>query len=79
MAIYTVYRAKTYDITQDEFRFSSRYWTIEGAERANLIIDRATALDIDEADLMPEGCTDRNFEPDPIGDFHTTSVRPQGA
>lgn len=75
MAIYTVFRAKTYDITHDEFKLSSRYWTIEGARRANLIVDRATAVDIDEVDLMPEGCTDRDFEPHPIGGFQT-SVRP---
>lgn len=71
MAKITVYRAKTYDITHDEYKLSSRYWTLKGAQTAKLTIDETTAVDVDEADVTPEGCTDRNYDPNRLGGFQT--------
>ncbi|MBY5442128.1 hypothetical protein HFO93_01225 [Rhizobium leguminosarum] len=76
MARITVYRAQKYDISTDEFRYSLRYWTREGANIADLTIDEGSAVEIDEEDLAPEGlCTDWGFNPDRLRGFQT-NVRP---
>jgi hypothetical protein len=71
MAKVTVYRASTYDIAHDEFKLSSRYWTLEGADSARLTIDETTAVDVDEGDVSPEGCTDRDYDPNRLIGFQT--------
>ncbi|MDR6664827.1 hypothetical protein [Rhizobium sp. 1399] len=72
MAKVTVYRARTYDVTHDEYELSSRYWTLESADSAKLTIDETPAVDVDEADVSPEGCTDRDYGPNRLGGFQTT-------
>ncbi|WP_414815964.1 hypothetical protein [Rhizobium sp. IY2] len=75
MAKITVYRTQKFDISTDEFRYSLRYWTREGAKIADLTIDEGSAVEIDEEDLTPEGlCTDRGYNPDRLRGFQTCVI-----
>jgi hypothetical protein len=68
------YRYKVYDITIDDYRYSSRMATREHIARIGGVPIAGTEAEID-SDLLPEGWTAKNFDPAPIKEQPTIPRR----
>jgi len=59
-----VYRFRAYDITKDDFIYSTRMATAERIASIRAEAIPGSGREIDAAMLLPEGWTEKHFDPD---------------
>jgi len=71
MAKVKVYRARFYDIGNDDWIRSRRWFTRIGAEKFRAELDEATEIEIDGADLEEPWYTARDYRATAVRGFQT--------